>query len=48
MLDHPAGDSASSMSTKGAAIEADYAFKEFCAAIIGPFGWFMRRDYFSS
>ena len=33
---------------KGAAIEADYAFKEFCAVIIGPFGWFMRRDYFSS
>ena len=28
---------------KGAAVEADFAFKEFCVAAIGPFGWFMRR-----
>ena len=32
---------------KGEAVEADFAFKEFCVAAIGPFGWFMRRDYFS-
>ncbi len=33
--------------TKGEAVETEFAFKEFCAAAIGPSGWFVRRDYFS-
>ena len=32
---------------KGEAVELDFAFKEYCVAAIGPFGWFVRRDYFS-
>ena len=32
--------------TKGEAVEDDFAFKEFCAAVIGPLGWFVRPDYF--
>ena len=32
--------------TRGEAVESDFAFKESCAAVIGPLGWFVRPDYF--
>ena len=32
---------------KGEAVEPAFAVKEFAVACIGPFGWFIRPDYFS-